>query len=241
MPAETCAISEVRVTHLRLGERMSSSLSANATYWNEFYSKNQDARLAVPSQFAAFVLPGALASGIGQVIDFGCGNGRDAIFFGRYGVPTLGLDASSNAVDEARRLAADLRVGVSAVDFVVRDRLEFDDVFTQSMLQEDLATLLYSRFVLHSIDDSQQSDLISSVSKARSVRQVCLEYRTLNDKLLPKEMPHHQRRFVDPTSTAEQFLKAGFRLGYQSIGTGFAVWGTEDAHVARQVFVRVVS
>lgn len=220
---------------------MSNPLRENAAYWNEFYSKSRDARLAVPSQFASFVLPGALASGIRQVVDFGCGNGRDAIFFGRYGVPTLGLDASSNAVDEARRLAADLRVDVSAVDFAVRDTLDFKDIFAESLLREDLATLLYARFVFHSIDGDKQDEFISSASKASSVRQVCLEYRTLADKLLPKEMPHHQRRFVDPTATAQQFLRAGFRLEYQSVGTGFAVWGAEDAHVARQVFARVVS
>jgi hypothetical protein len=52
------------------------------SYWNDFYLKRFDSiELSIPSQFCSL-----MATEIdlkSAVADFGCGNGRDAIFFGK--------------------------------------------------------------------------------------------------------------------------------------------------------------
>jgi SAM-dependent methyltransferase len=71
-------------------------------YWNAYYRACSVPSL--PSQFAVFVL-GELNEPC-AVVDVGCGNGRDAIFFARQGIPTIGIDGSPAAVEVCVSAAA---------------------------------------------------------------------------------------------------------------------------------------
>lgn len=52
------------------------------------------------------LFPGARAGGK-RVIDLGCGEGRDLIYFARHGFEAEGVDLSSRGLDKAQRWAAD--------------------------------------------------------------------------------------------------------------------------------------
>ncbi|MBI4611198.1 MAG: class I SAM-dependent methyltransferase [Candidatus Rokubacteria bacterium] len=58
-------------------------------------------------QVAAMLLPGA------RLLDLGCGEGRDSVFFAAQGLDVVGVDSSPAGIAKARRLAETRGVGVS--------------------------------------------------------------------------------------------------------------------------------
>src|SRR5215510_10032146 len=64
----------------------------------------------VPSEFAKDLV-GLLPPG-GRVLDLGCGEGRDSVFFASRGFEVTGLDVSVAGIAKARRLAAEYQVEV---------------------------------------------------------------------------------------------------------------------------------
>ena len=54
-------------------------MKTNIDYWDNFYS-GVDLKLGIPSQFAAFVAMEYLEK-VNTILDIGCGNGRDSVFF----------------------------------------------------------------------------------------------------------------------------------------------------------------
>lgn len=66
----------------------------NLDYWNNYYSQ-QDPQINQPSPFAQHILDNYQFS---SIIDFGCGNGRDSIFFNKSGKKVLACDFSSASI-----------------------------------------------------------------------------------------------------------------------------------------------
>jgi ubiquinone/menaquinone biosynthesis C-methylase UbiE len=101
----------------------------------------------VPSLLAQMFAAEVRATGARRVIEIGCGNGRDSIFFTRAGFDVTGIDSAPSAVALAEKNAGD--AGVST-RFEVGDaeRLRFDDgsfdaAFSLSVLHStDLARSL---------------------------------------------------------------------------------------------------
>jgi SAM-dependent methyltransferase len=89
---------------------------ANQAAWNERYSASELVWGSDPNLFVAEALRGVEPGG--RALDFGCGEGRNAIWLAQRGWRATGVDFSSVAIERARRLAA--RRGV-AVRFVEAD------------------------------------------------------------------------------------------------------------------------
>ena len=64
-------------------------------YWNRFYATNKHMQA---SSFARFVNRKIIRKRTGNLIDIGCGNGRDCLFFSRNGHNVLGIDMSAEAI-----------------------------------------------------------------------------------------------------------------------------------------------
>jgi len=73
----------------------------NIKYWNNFYSNSGS--VLCPSQFAAYVLNEF--SPTKKIIDIGCGNGRDSLFFASHGLNVLGIDGSLSAISSCQKIA----------------------------------------------------------------------------------------------------------------------------------------
>jgi cyclopropane fatty-acyl-phospholipid synthase-like methyltransferase len=58
------------------------------------------------------------------VLDAGCGTGENALFFASRGHRVIGIDFVSEAIDRARRKAAERRIGV---EFLIKDALTLGD------------------------------------------------------------------------------------------------------------------
>jgi len=209
-------------------------------YWSNFYTTYRDARHRAPSQFASFALGVALEYGVEQVLDFGCGNGRDARFFSLYGLRAHGVDRVSKAVEAAQRLVGvddDPRGAVPS--FSTSTSLSIDDALDAGNFRRDLPTMIYARFLLHAMSLEDATEFLRSLNSQRySVRLFAAEFRTNGDSSLTKEMPSHYRRETDLHSVTSALTSSGFHIHFTTTGTGYAVWGREDALVSRVIAIR---
>lgn len=107
-------------------------------YWNLFYKKNLNFTYD-PSTFAIFVKEyldnlKPLQKKL-KLIDLGCGNGRDLLYFKSEGFDVTGLDMNCDVCDDLIKRGIDAKCG-SIVDY---DYAEYD--------------IYYSRFSLHALDN----------------------------------------------------------------------------------------
>ena len=119
-------------------------------YWNDYYSKN----LAVntPSPFALFVFEKYLNSN-STLLELGCGNGRDSLFFYSKGINITAVDASEVAVNKLKNLK------LTNANFFCGDFVNSDFIYSQKY------DYCYSRFSLHAISETQENILLHNVAQ----------------------------------------------------------------------------
>ncbi|WAX98153.1 class I SAM-dependent methyltransferase (plasmid) [Aminobacter sp. NyZ550] len=206
-----------------------SLIEDQGEYWDRFYSV--DSAPLLPSQFAVFAA--GEASDAHYVVDFGCGNGRDSLFFAGTGRKVIGFDASSEAIAGCREKAA--RLGAPA-DFNVANIAHDEcEKLVLSKLGNSDNVLVYARFLLHAIPDATEAALLSHARSILSQREgmFAVEFRTHRDRQQTKVTPQHYRRFVDPFDFLSRATASGFAVKYFVEGFGFAKYRDDDAHVAR--------
>lgn len=199
-------------------------------YWNSYYAKSN--KNTEPSQFARFVasrFPDRL-----NIIDVGCGNGRDSFFFASQGHCVIGVDASENAIEVCNLHGEPYR-----------DRCQFSKF---DVGREDLAkfllgrrfapdeSLIYARFFLHAISQETEEQFLAAIAGLidRGAR-LCLEFRTIDDVGTYKVELDHFRRFIDPGVVESRCVELGMRPEFYCCGNGLALYGDEDPVVARMI------
>jgi SAM-dependent methyltransferase len=211
---------------------VSDQTEARGGYWNEYYSSHASTARPLPSQFATFVageLPGPA-----RVVELGCGNGRDSIFFASYGHAVTGIDGSEAAVASCTALAQTL--GEDAEFLVSR----IDDPELPGRIGSTQGPLVvYARFFIHAITDAEEQEflrLAAAITKPGDL--LAVEYRTVRDQSGAKVTGTHYRRFVTPATFQARALAQGFEVDYATEGFGFAKYRQDDAYVARELFTR---
>jgi SAM-dependent methyltransferase len=219
-------------------------------YWENFYAHQGQMR---PSTFAEFVLPrlqaprpGLIGRLLGRqpapvrVIEFGCGNGRDALHFARHGHPVLGVDAAHAAVDAAARHAR--AAGLEHAHFQVldlRDAAALDALLAaEAQAAGDAELLVYCRFFLHAIPEGLQQRLLDALCRqlGRGFR-FAAEFRTDRDQALKKSFgTTHYRRFIDADALVAALERGrGAQREHFETGFGLSVYAGEDPHLCRML------
>ena len=206
-------------------------------YWDDFYRWRNQWNPLYPTQFAAFII-GELESRC-LVYDFGCGSGRDTIFFALAGHKAIGIDKSKNAIALANRAlrknsGADLDIRFMRAD--VRD-----DGLAEGLAgrNDNLKRVVYSRFFLHAVNLEAEDFFLRLAGKLCRVGDLlALEFRTIRDSNQKKVTPSHFRRYLNPLAVMERCVAAGFSPHYFIEGFGFAKYRNDDAHVARCLLER---
>jgi cyclopropane fatty-acyl-phospholipid synthase-like methyltransferase len=205
---------------------------AKSAYWDEYYSRATDIARPLPSQFAVFVA-GELKSPH-RIVEFGCGNGRDSLFFSAHGHRVIGVDASDPAVKRCVGLAEALGEVVEFVTSAIDD-----PGLIGRIPPSERPTAIYARFFLHAITEEEEQSFFrcaSALTKPGDVMAV--EYRTIRDLSQAKTTVSHFRRFMDPVVFQVVAARHNFRTRYAVEGFGFAKYLHDDAYVARCVLVR---
>jgi len=203
-------------------------------YWDDYYGRRRAAAPArpVPSQFAAFVA-GELAEPH-DVVELGCGNGRDSVFLASLGHGVTGVDGSAVAVESCSSLAEALGAGARFLHAAI------DDPELPGRIGDPKGPrCVYARFFLHAITDAEEVRLLDLVAAITGPGDLfAVEYRTVRDQSGVKETGAHYRRFVVPSRFQSRTQERGFDVDYDVEGFGFAKYRHDDAYVARTIFRR---
>ncbi len=199
-------------------------------YWADYYAHNGHADA---SSFARFV-DERLGSTSGTVIDVGCGDGRDSIYFATRGRTVVGLDRAGVAIEHARTKAADAHL--DRARFVVCDLADGEALAEALRAEHERPVVFYSRFVLHAIDAPTQRALQDAIdARARSGDLFAVEFRTDKDEARVKTHPHHYRRYQNASEFLADLRERGWVVDYDVESAGLAPWGDEDPVLCRAV------
>ena len=219
---------------------MAYSDNENKAYWEEYYKKiREESRLKAPSDFAVW------ASQFLDdccVVEIGCGNGRDAFHFAKQGIRVAAFDYAESAISINNKLASEMDYN----NHLKFQRLNVSDIeelnnavhLIKNHTYKNLC--LYSRFFFHAIDEKTEDNALSFISNNLSGNGnfAMFEFRTDKDVDRSKETQFHYRRYICP----DNFIsKANERFNMECIyrieGTGMAIYGKDDAYVARLIFI----
>ena len=172
------------------------------------------------------------------MVEWGSGNGRDSLFFAAQGHNTVAMDLSIEAVNVADTEAKSRGLH-GAVQFLQGDLSSGTDVRNAVRIARtrdgDPSLVFYCRFVLHSLDESEEGRFLSALSNCMHPGEcIFLEFRTKEDINRQKHYPMHFRRYLD----SEQFQRTiesslGFTVKYSVTGIGMAKYRDEDPVVTR--------
>ncbi len=204
--------------------------ATEAKYWNSFYKDSINSKkFKQPSPFAEFCAESFFSSQSKKlrILDIGCGNGRDSIAFSALGHEVLGIDRSE-FVEKSNPKIKNLnfkQLEISAIDQIP---LDFD--------------IIYCRFVLHSINEATQNNLLRTLFEKSNPNAIFLfEFRTDRDPLMQEgdhiseneRITTHYRRFINTAKFSEIIAEIGFKVAFFVESNGLAKFENEDPVVAR--------
>lgn len=208
-----------------------SDYDRDRIYWNRFYSGKS--AITEPSDFAKDVIEDISVRG-GELLELGCGNGRDSIFFMKKGLRVTAVDASDSVIQELQRQTLNEKITFICDDFVKCEAL-FQIMYDS----------IYSRFTLHAINEKQENELLKNIRGALKKKgKLYIEARTVHDDLFGKgeQVAHnafvyndHFRRFVDKDELCKKMERMGFLILSVMEDRGFSKIGNQDPVLLRLI------
>ncbi len=201
----------------------------NGSYWNDFYKSNANF-IEQESSFAIFTLDYLKKYPEHKnLIDIGCGNGRDLKYFIMNNYFGTGID-NSHEVCEYLRMQ---NLNIILDSFITYNYTEYD--------------IFYSRFSLHSISYPDIKNFISNISNCMSYKSLFfietrsikgteyehLDYIELDFKGGIGEI--HKRTLLNKTHLTELLKSANLIVEYESDTNGISVYKGEDPYIIRLV------
>ena len=209
-------------------------------YWNEFYANNQIS--SVPSSFAAFVKKHHLKHHE-SLLEFGCGNGRDAFEFSQEDMLVTAVDSSGEVIKQNTWRA----------EHIKHNAPKFGVVDVKS--QEQLSKLkgfqnIYARFFMHALTPSERLPIMKFFGDQVHGTKLFLEFRTDKDPLLQRSNPRinanegfadgHYRCFINYESFIRELHKLGFEILHGSEQNGLSIV-QKEGYVDNPFLARIVA
>jgi len=196
-------------------------------YWDEYYKK--DAAPSFPSPFAGYVANKLRTKQ--NILEIGCGNGRDSKFFSSKGHHVTGLDRSGKAIELCKSLYSN-----EPIEFF------FGEVTDITKINKKKYDLIYSRFVVHAMSINEELEMLkTSYQLLNNNGQFFIECRSINDPLSntgevlshTERIEGHYRRFIILEELKQRLIKVGFEIIEAIESNGLANLAEEDPVVIR--------
>lgn len=195
-------------------------------YWDSFYATG--GIVDIPSQFCVMVAQNIPANS--NIIEFGCGSGRDTSYFSMLGHKVLGIDASVEAINRcnAKNVSNATFVNANVVDF---QRVDLVKNFGFN------PSVIYSRFFQHSLTKDEQDAMFVTLRNLSGLKKITcyFEFRNLNDAHNVHIYENHYRRYQSQEEFCNDLSKFGFQIEYQISGKGLAYFKGEDPEITRVI------
>lgn len=201
-------------------------------YWNKYYG-SLVGKVTKPSDFCVEIE--TKLNPASHIMELGCGNGRDSMYFLAKGHSVTAIDGSDEAIDMLEK-----NIGSNEKALFVCD----DFVKCQALYQMQY-DCVYSRFTLHAITDDQEDELLTNVKEALSSGGIlCIEARTIHDEIYGRgikvghnayEYNDHFRRFIDVDEFRKKLEAKGFDVEYIEEAQGFSKTDDSDPVLMRVI------
>lgn len=215
---------------LKLSPANEEDYDRDREYWNDYYQKIKQQKV-VPSNFAVETEK-RLAKG-SHILELGCGNGRDSLYFLDKGHNVIAIDGSDTAIEMLNELTEDNKDALFVCDNFVK---------CQSLYQMPY-DCIYSRFTLHAITEEQENELLGNIKGALCKDGLlCIEARTIHDEIygMGEEVAHnaylyngHFRRFINVDEFSDKLKSLGFEIVELIESNGFSKTETSDPVLMR--------
>ena len=199
-------------------------------YWEEYYKKN--VAPTVPSSFAEFCLPKFEKGNI--LLEIGCGNGRDSIFFAQNKINVIAIDQSGEEIKKLKK------INIPNVDFRAADM-----VYDKELYIPNSNDYVYSRFTLHAISEKEQLMVMKNVYESLKKGGLFLiEVRSTKDEIFGKGekvdknayvYEGHYRRFIDFNELKEIAKNFNFNIDYAVESKDLAAYKNSNPTVIRMI------
>lgn len=205
-------------------------------YWDAFYEKNTE--LDEPSSFAVFCLKHFLNDYPHKsIIEFGCGNGRDAFYFALNKFKVIGIDHSPKAIEKNN---------LTLKSNQLEEKLRFFEGEFQTLIEsyKEQFSIIYSRFTMHAVNQQTEDEILNKAYEHLPDGGILLlEFRTINDPLMQQgesigkyeRITTHYRRFIDASGFVSKCIGIGFKLKYFVEKDNLSIYKEDNPVLARIV------
>ncbi|GAB5552439.1 MAG: hypothetical protein Sapg2KO_20300 [Saprospiraceae bacterium] len=203
-------------------------------YWSNYYLNQRQDRQ--PTLFAKHIIENYIKDEHSKLIELGCGNGRDSIYFSKRALNVVAVDQVKEEIDFLQN------------QFNKNKNIKFISSDFCELGKEEIYDIVYSRFTLHSITSAQQSRVLNwAFNQLNEGGLFCIEVRGKKNELYKKGEAvvnekdayiynDHYRRFLDYDDFCDDLKKIGFTLEYSKEAKGFAPYKNTN-----ETFIRVIA
>lgn len=199
-------------------------------YWEAYYKKN--VAPTNPSSFAEFCLPKFEKGNI--LLEIGCGNGRDSIYFGQNQINVIAIDQSEEEMKKLQELK------YPNIEFKAADM-----VYDKELYIPNFNDYVYSRFTLHAIGEKEQLMVMRNVyDSLKKGGLFLIEVRSTKDEIFGKGEKFdknayiyegHYRRFIDFNELKDIAKNFNFNIEYAIEDKDLAKYKDSNPTVIRMV------
>lgn len=215
-------------------------LQKNRIFWKKYYSKH---RMPVTqSPFAEFSLSNYIKKD-NWVLELGCGNGRDAVFFASKGINVLGLDLCRQEISYLKKYYKNKKLSAAS------NKLRFKCTDFTRFKSRHRYDVVYSRFTLHSISEEQEQCTIkNSYRNLKDGGLLLIEARSIKDEMysisekisMHEGITDHYRRFINLDVISKNIEENKFKIIFSVEAQDLAKYKDENPYVIRIVAKKIV-
>lgn len=207
-------------------------------FWREYYA--QYPKPTYESSFANFVLPHMDENK--NMIELGCGNGRDSIYFAQNNINVIAVDQIQEEIDYLNE-----NHGESNLKFIVDDFTNLSKTESDVIRSMDF-DYVYSRFTFHSINEKKENRTLDWIEcNLTKGGYFFLEARSLNDAMFKRgvalseneNFTDHYRRYLDLKTITEKLESRNFKIIHKSEGKNLAIYEDDNPCLIRIIAEKI--
>lgn len=171
-------------------------MDAQTIWQNKHIQYSKSEFIKTPTLFSQEVLKYFLKNS--RLLDLGCGQGQDSIFFASQGLQVTGADFSSSALEFASQNSKDLNPSPKYLQHDLRDKFPFPN------WEFDI---VYSHLSLHFFDDTTTNFIFSEIARVLESGGIFAAlFNTLNDPEVSKSKKLPSGLYLTPSGLEKRFF-----------------------------------
>jgi SAM-dependent methyltransferase len=182
--------------------------------WNKVYSSDASFFGEGPSNFALDCYEEFKKHGVKRILELGCGQGRDTIFFASNNIDVVAIDASQVAIDALSKITKEKNLSIHPMIHNANEGIPFDDSYFDAAYAHMFFNMRFSadklKSLLVDVKRVLKSDGLNLFS-VRSDHDVMYRKGTLVEKDI-YEINGFQIRFFTKSDIEDIITKTGFEL-----------------------------